>query len=75
VSRYENGKARALIYALECAMRDREGLLDAMNWPPAEGESRDECLANRSESDRDQILRTESYLRDFKKLQDSLKDK
>lgn len=74
MSRYENGKTQALVYALECATRDREGLLDAMGWPPAEGERRDECLAKRSETDRDQILRTESYLRDFKKLQDSFKD-
>lgn len=69
MSRYENGKARALVYALECAMRDREGLLTALDWPPADGENRDELLARRSEKDRELILRTESFLRDFKKLQ------
>lgn len=69
MSRYENGKARSLVYALECAIRDREGLLTAMDWPPAEGEDRDLCLARLSENDREYILRTESFLRDFRKLQ------
>lgn len=75
MSRYENGKTQALVYALECAIRDREGLLDAMDWPPAEGVSREERWALLSERDREYILRAESYLRDFKKLQDSFKDK
>lgn len=75
MSRYENGKTQALIYALECAIRDREGLLTAMDWPPTEGDSRDERWAHLSEKDREYILRTESYLRDFKKLQESVKDK
>ena len=75
MSRYENGKTQALIYALECAIRDREGLLSAMDWPPAEGDCRDERWAHLSEKDQEYILRAESYLRDFKKLQDTFRGK
>jgi hypothetical protein len=45
-----------------------------MDWPPAEDASREERWAHLSDKDREYILRTESYLRDFRKLQDSLKD-
>jgi hypothetical protein len=72
MSHYENGKSRALHYALECAIRDREGYLDAMKWPEFDNLPREEALARFSEDDRQRFLRAESYIRDFERLRSSL---
>jgi hypothetical protein len=72
MSQYENGKSRALRYALECALRDREGYLDAIKGPDFDTLPRDEALATLSDNDRENFLRAESYIRDFEKLRSSL---
>jgi hypothetical protein len=72
MSRYENGKDKALHYALECAIRDREGYLDAMKGPEFDNLPREEALARFSEDDRQRFLRAESYIRDFERLRSAL---
>lgn len=72
MSQYENGKSRALHYALECAIRDREGYLDVMKGPDFDKLPREEALARFSEKDRERFMRAESYIRDFERLRSSL---
>ncbi|WP_338924833.1 hypothetical protein V0M98_35010 (plasmid) [Pseudomonas silesiensis] len=72
MSQYENGKSRALHYALECALRDREGYLDAIKGPNFDSLPREEALATLSDNDRENFLRAESYIRDFKRLRSTL---
>jgi hypothetical protein len=68
---YENGtRSDVLRYALECAVRDREGMLESITsqvvhfWKMP----REEALAKLSEDDRAYFIEIESYIRDFEKM-------
>lgn len=68
MSRYENGRDRALRYALECAISDRESYLDSLVHRGLADLSREEVLSKLCESDREHYIRAESYIRDFKTM-------
>ena len=68
MKRYENGRDRALRYALECAIRDRESFLESFVYRGLQDLPREEFLSRLRESDREHYVRAESYIRDFKTL-------
>lgn len=72
MSRYENGRDRALRYALECAIRDRESFIDSLLHSGMADLPREEILAKLCESDREHYIRAESYVRDFKTMLNGL---
>lgn len=72
---YETGSKRdVLYYALECAIRDREGMQESLAgqvhdfWKLP----REQALAQQSKDDREYFVEIDSRLRDFERLQKSL---
>lgn len=72
---YETGsKQQILAYALECAIRDREGMQQSLasHVPDFWKLPREEALAQLSEDDRNYFVEIDGCLRDFERLAKSL---
>lgn len=74
---YETGTRNSVIdYALDCAIRDREGMQEsiASQVPNFWTLPREEALAKLSADDRDYFVEIDGYLRDFAKMQKKISD-
>lgn len=74
--KYENGTRNDVLrHAMECAIRDREGMQESIS-SQIEGfwlMPREEALTKLNEDDRAYFLEIDSYLRDFEKLAEGIK--
>ena len=74
--KYENGTRNDVLrHAMECAIRDREGMQESLASQVADFWTmpREKALAKLSEDDRAYFLEIDSYLRDFEKLAEGIK--
>ncbi len=73
---FENGsRSNVISYALDCAIRDREGMQESLasQVPGFWTMPREDALAKLPPDDRAYFVEIDSFLRDFEKLQAKIK--